>query len=110
MVGPQALVGFVLVLALVDLVANARLDRSQRVVWGVLFLAFYRDWRTGWGFFDGLPLGAVGYLLFAPGAAGRRSLTWLVLAARERLPAGRSPEPPTSRPHLPPRTRRRAST
>jgi hypothetical protein len=110
MVGPQALVGFLVALALVDLVTNARLERSQRVVWGVLLLAFYRDSHTGWGFFDGLPLGAISYLLFAPGAAARRSLTSFVLAARERLDAERSPESQRHRPHLPPRTRRPAST
>jgi hypothetical protein len=106
MTEPQAVVGFLVVLVLVDLAANARLERSQRMVWGVLVVGlFYRDWRTGWGFLDGLPLGAMGYLLLAPGAAGRRLLTSLVLAVGERLRVERSPDSPTYRLHLPPRRR-----
>jgi hypothetical protein len=90
---PRGMVGFLVVLALLDVAANPRLDRARRVVWGVLVLGlFYRDWRTGWDFLDGLPVGAMGYLLIAPGSPGRRGLTSLIVRVRD----GRRLEPGSS--------------
>lgn len=108
MVGQQAVVAFVVVLALVDLAVNGKLSRSQRVGWALVCLVFYRDWRTGWGLVDGLPVGAMGYLLLAPGAAGRRAVTSLAHAAGEWIRARRERDPSASRPHLPVLHRRSA--
>jgi hypothetical protein len=75
----QGVVGFVLLLAVLDLATNSRLERSSKVLWAVCIVVLtYRDWRTGMALFDGLPLGAMGYLMMAPGAAGRRSLASVI--------------------------------